>query len=251
MSNSIPEIVHILTSDQVTAIQLSAVGSAVCVSMGYGMYLIITMKAIYVLIRRGVRGSRPRSMMLAVILMIFLTTTIVFAGDIQAAVEEVVLIGAPSISAPSVQLFNFVYLAAGALLLLMSDAVVVWRAWVICDRRWVKIALSCCMVNGLITSVIATINKVRSLAPGASPTPTFISFLTVPLPMLITNVTATLAIGQAAWQGIRAHSQDKHPPFSDLNHCPQSIDALCSVWIVVPHSLDHPYYIVLYPVGHC
>ncbi|KAJ7584543.1 hypothetical protein C8J56DRAFT_893192 [Mycena floridula] len=131
MSNPILEIVHILTPGQVTAIQLSAVGAAVCASMGYGMYLIITMRAI----RRGFRGSRPRWMMLAVILMMFLTTTIIFTGNIQAAVEEVVLIGAPSFSAPSIQYFDFVYLTAGALQISISNAVVVWRAWVICDRR--------------------------------------------------------------------------------------------------------------------
>ncbi|KAJ7584491.1 hypothetical protein C8J56DRAFT_951157 [Mycena floridula] len=257
MSNAIPEIVHILTPEQVTAIQLSAVGAAVCASMWYGMYLIITMRAIYVLIRRGLGGSRPRWMMLAVILMLFFTTTIVFTGDIQTAVEEVVLIGAPTFSAPSIQDFNFLYLIAGSLLIFMSDAVVVWRAWVICDRRWVKITLSCCVVGAIIANVIATVNKVRSLAPGGSPTPTFIAFLTVPLPLLITNVAATLAVGQAAWEYKRTVRENiRHSSTSAIVHrvlmlCVQSGLLYLILWTIhavlffIPSAIIQYYFVLM------
>ncbi|KAJ7584598.1 hypothetical protein C8J56DRAFT_893245 [Mycena floridula] len=83
--------------------------------------------------------------------------------------------------------------------LLMSDGIVAWRAWVICDRRWVKIALSCSMVSSLIGIIIEfAICTHRLLATGQH-YETISSILPMLLPILGTNLIATVAIGHKAW----------------------------------------------------
>ncbi|KAJ7584548.1 hypothetical protein C8J56DRAFT_893197 [Mycena floridula] len=161
MSNT--TTVNRLTPGQVAAIQQYAVGPAACASLLYGIYLIISMRAIHLLMRRGLRTSRPRCILLATIVMMFLATTTVFRRDIQAALEQVSFIGDTSYSAPF-QYHDFASVAAGCMLVLMSDMIVVWRTWVICDRWLVKITLSCCMAGscGILFPVISRMHMVTS-----------------------------------------------------------------------------------------
>ncbi|KAJ7584584.1 hypothetical protein C8J56DRAFT_893232 [Mycena floridula] len=81
----------------------------------------------------------------------------------------------------------------------MSDGIVAWRAWVICDRRWVKIALSCSMVSSLIGIIIDTAIYFHRLLATGQDYETISTLLPMLLPILGTNLVATVAVGQKAW----------------------------------------------------
>ncbi|KAJ7584589.1 hypothetical protein C8J56DRAFT_951392 [Mycena floridula] len=192
--------IRLLTPEQVIEVQQFAVGATACAALGYGTYLILSFRAMYVLIRRGLWESRPRCVLLAAVLMMFIATTTVFVGDIGIALNQVRFFGEnPYPTGPrSFDHSNIVRSVASRILVLLSDAIIVWRAWVICNRRALKIILSCCMLGALVGTLFEGIKVLKSLAAGR-PSETMAVFLSMMLPILTTNLVATLAIGHKAW----------------------------------------------------
>ncbi|THU96033.1 hypothetical protein K435DRAFT_839217 [Dendrothele bispora CBS 962.96] len=83
---------------------------------------------------------------------------------------------------------------------IISDAIVVWRAWMLFPQHTtVKIILICCMIG----SCTGTFLNAGLLSRKILQDPNFdggkIEILMMTLPLLITNVTATFLIGYKAW----------------------------------------------------
>ncbi|KAJ7584616.1 hypothetical protein C8J56DRAFT_1166645 [Mycena floridula] len=188
---------HLLTPEQVIVVQQSAVGGAACASLGYGIYLILSIQAMCVLVQQGLRKSRPRCVLLATIIVMFLATTASFVSNISIALMEVALIG--EIHDPGFyQLFIVVGIISIRIQILISDLIVVWRAWAICDRRWVKIILSCCTIGSLAGILLEGVIEVQAAINGEESETTALA-LSILLPILITNSVATWTIVHKAW----------------------------------------------------
>ncbi|KAJ7584562.1 hypothetical protein C8J56DRAFT_1054023 [Mycena floridula] len=209
MSNSTASIICSLSLEQGSAIGTYAVGIAVCASLLYEIYLVLSMRAIYILMSRGLRTSRPRCCLLAIILIMFLATTTLFNRDIQGALEQIMFLGKnPTLVLHTFQYFNVTYIVALCMLTLMSDAIVVWRAWVICNSRSVKRILSCCMLSSSVGIMVSFVSEIRS-ANGELEAPLSAILLPVLVPAFITNLVATLTIGHTAWT--YSHTSKRNP----------------------------------------
>ncbi|KAL1678495.1 hypothetical protein EV122DRAFT_278071 [Schizophyllum commune] len=128
-----------------------------------GTYCVAT----YLLGSRGVKQSRPRQYLL-----LALTTLLRFSSSPanSAASERITLMLVSNI--------------AGVVNFIISDAVVVWRAWVL----WHEELLG---LSSLALSCLAIFN------PGYSPVNNNYMMC---IPLLITNLVATSSIGIRAWQ---------------------------------------------------
>ncbi|KAJ7584595.1 hypothetical protein C8J56DRAFT_893241 [Mycena floridula] len=118
--------------------------------------------------------------------------TAVFVANIGVVLNNLASFSQTGYSLRVFQHFDVIGLVA-------SRGLATWRAWVICDLRWVKIVLSCSMVSSLIGIIIeCAICTHRLLATGQH-YDTISSILPMLLPILGTNLFATVAIGHKAW----------------------------------------------------
>ncbi|KAJ7584585.1 hypothetical protein C8J56DRAFT_1166629 [Mycena floridula] len=163
------------------------------------MYLIVGLRAMYVLIQRGIINSRPRCVLLVTIILMNLAITATFAAEIGVNLNYLSSFSETGYSVRAFQHFSIIGLVASRALLLLNDGIVAWRAWVICDRRWVRIALSCSMVSSLIGIIIACATSIRWVLATGQDYDTTSTLLPMLLPVLGTNLIATVAIGHEAW----------------------------------------------------
>ncbi|KAJ7584544.1 hypothetical protein C8J56DRAFT_893193 [Mycena floridula] len=147
------------------------------------------------------------------IVMLFATTTI-SRYYIQMALEQVSLFGQDPCH-PLIYPFQsdaVAYYISLCIVILLGDGIVVWRAWVICSRRWVNITLGICMVGSCIGIIFVIAVALQDVTAGR-PIQVTAMLLFLVLPTFITNVIATLAIGHTVWvyeRTIRANP-DKVP----------------------------------------
>ncbi|KAJ7576567.1 hypothetical protein C8J56DRAFT_899673 [Mycena floridula] len=118
--------------------------------------------------------------------------TINFVTDIDGVLSYLSLFSETQYSVHVHQYFS-------AISLVTSRALATWRAWVICNRRWVKIALSCSMVSSLIGAIIERAICFHRLLATGQDYETMSTLLPMILPILATNLVATVAVGHKAW----------------------------------------------------
>ncbi|KAI5835010.1 hypothetical protein K523DRAFT_385188 [Schizophyllum commune Tattone D] len=139
---------------------------------------------------------------LAVIIALYVSSTIVVATDIAFWTVQIPSTVRSARHRPPTELlfrFNIVLVAARRCIYLLSDAIVVWRAWVLWpNSRVAKAILSTCMcgsVVGAILNAVWTIQNDRSVK-----TLPRIQSLALTIPLLLTNVVATSLVGLQVWQ---------------------------------------------------
>ncbi|KAI4524184.1 hypothetical protein K525DRAFT_267227 [Schizophyllum commune Loenen D] len=88
---------------------------------------------------------------------------------------------------------------AGVVNFIISDAIVVWRAWVLWhEERVAKLVLAACMVATVVLGLSSlALSCLAVLNPGYSPVNNNYMMC---IPLLVTNIMATSAIGVRAWQ---------------------------------------------------
>ncbi|KAJ7584614.1 hypothetical protein C8J56DRAFT_154029 [Mycena floridula] len=128
----------------------------------------------------------------------FLATTIVFVGDLINILIRISSLGGSLYPIVISQNYIIAGIIATHVLFFISDVLVVWRAWVICDRRLVKIILSCCIAGSLAGIIFEGLREVQ-VATGTKQLEITTMALSMLLPILITNSVATLTIGYKAW----------------------------------------------------
>ncbi|KAL1707733.1 hypothetical protein EV121DRAFT_277725 [Schizophyllum commune] len=138
---------------------------------------------------------------LAVIIALFVSSTIVVATDIAFWTVQIPSTVRPARHRPPTELlfrFNVVLVATRRCIYLLSDAIVVWRAWVLWpNSRVAKAILSTCMCGsavGAILNAVWTIQNDRSVK-----TLPRIQSLALTVPLLLTNVVATSLVGLQVW----------------------------------------------------
>ncbi|KAJ7589185.1 hypothetical protein C8J56DRAFT_937891 [Mycena floridula] len=195
----------LLSDAEIALVQLHGTGFVIPCALGYGIYLPLAVMSMYTLLRRGLSDSRARSILFAFLVLIFVITTVRFASSVKMQQLFVLLLFGPNKSRPSRDATVASYLQAAVLSLVsdgiiyfLSDLIVVWRAWAICNRRNVKLLLTACIAGSLAGITFGTVGNVQVLF-GAVPN-TSLASLAVFLPIMFTNLVATSAIAFEAWQ---------------------------------------------------
>ncbi|KAJ7589190.1 hypothetical protein C8J56DRAFT_1164089 [Mycena floridula] len=188
--------------DVITLVQFSGVSLTIASTLGYGIYLPIAMLSMYILLRRGLSNSRARSVLFAFLVVILIVTTALFASNVQMAHLHILGFLAPErVKASDVTSFNQSYVlsvVSNHIIYFMSDLIVVWRAWAICNTRYIKVVLTVCIAGSLVGITIDAVRNVQAFF-GTASYPTVVS-LGIYLPVLLTNVVATSAIALQAWR---------------------------------------------------
>ncbi|KAJ7584627.1 hypothetical protein C8J56DRAFT_1166654 [Mycena floridula] len=180
------------------------VAAAMCAALGYGYYTILALAAIYILIhRRGLHKSLARRVLLGFIITMLLVSTVCFIVDVEMSILQDKILAAPAQSSSSAitswKRSATVYTISVHVMFFMSDLIVVWRAWVLCDRRSIHVVLFCCILASIAGNVIHVAEQIR-LWTGAilEITPKIITLVVLFL-LASSNVVATSAIAHKAW----------------------------------------------------
>ncbi|KAL1759407.1 hypothetical protein FB107DRAFT_204911 [Schizophyllum commune] len=149
----------------------------------YGFHAALFVAAIAALARQEHRSR----LITAVVISLFVSSTVeVVLGNI------LYLLQTPFLYVP-----DRVYRILLALDLLVCDAIVVWRAWVMWqESRVVKVILSLCMVGSVVGVVAHLIWYAVAYLDSEAPT---LSLLMVTIPLLLTNLVATILVGLQVW----------------------------------------------------
>ncbi|KAJ7584607.1 hypothetical protein C8J56DRAFT_1090409 [Mycena floridula] len=195
-------IVVVFLANSVTLTQ--PVAAAMCAALGYGYYSILAVATIYVLIRRrGFHKSLARCVLLGFIVTMLLVSTACFIVDIEMSILQDKIIGGSlgslSTAITSWERCTIVYVISVHIMFFMSDLIVIWRAWVLCDRRSIRIVLFCCILASIAGNAIHVAQQIRfwddAIPEGSR------RFITIPVLLLLasSNFVATSAIAHKAW----------------------------------------------------
>lgn len=169
----------------------------------YGLFLALVIMSTYILARQGLRDSRARQILLATTLLMITISTAHFILNILYYILQFPTLGA-TYEDPTA-LLNRLYGAQACLrrvTYLLSDVIVVWRAWIIWDRNlFVRIALGVSLLGTAVTSVILAVFNVLSYekGKGANYSRTEVNLLGT-FGLLFTNFGCTALIAIKAWQ---------------------------------------------------
>ncbi|KAJ7589182.1 hypothetical protein C8J56DRAFT_1164083, partial [Mycena floridula] len=194
-----------LSDEEIALVQYKGTGLVIPNTLGYGIYLPLAVMSIYVLFRRGLPNSRARSVLFAFLVVMLVVATATFATHVKMAKLSILLLLGPNTGQPSESVTRTSYnqlvilsIVLEGIIFFMSDLIVVWRAWVICNRRNVKLLLTVC-ITGSLGGIIFDSVRNTQIRLGTAPK-TSLESLGIYLPLIFTNVVATLAIALEAWQ---------------------------------------------------
>ncbi|TRM58812.1 hypothetical protein BD626DRAFT_463372 [Schizophyllum amplum] len=189
-------------------------------AVGYGIIIALCIVASLLFVRRNAMGR----FLPVVTLAIFLSSTIWLCITLRAAVLITAKTSNPSVLPRTVKL-QIAHVAFLRLNCVLSDVVVVWRAWVLWPgSRSIKFVLSISM----LTTVAGNIADIALVAldarqPSATGTPPnsklWPRFLVSTLPVIIANVVATGAAAAKIWD-YRSNVK------SSLRHAPARVEKI-------------------------
>ncbi|KAL1705254.1 hypothetical protein EV121DRAFT_279701 [Schizophyllum commune] len=182
-TSSPPQVIR-LGSRDVLMIQVALMEIAVDLVF-YGVQTGLFIAAVSALAHQD---NRSRLVTVAVILL-FVSSTSEVALEILFYVVQAPMILATDLEAFTT--FFFAYISP------LSDAIVIWRAWVLWrDNRIVKAILSLCMAGSLILPIVECVFWVRDAM--GEPVPHLMSLM-VTTPLLVTNSVTTILVGFQVW----------------------------------------------------
>ncbi|THU91253.1 hypothetical protein K435DRAFT_841105 [Dendrothele bispora CBS 962.96] len=175
----------------------------------YGLYAAFSFIAIYCLLLRGIRESRPRVTLFIITLFEFLITTsylvlnfVFFLIIIPKSTESVVDAG-PEFLARIDSLASKYRIATEFMLrfiFVFSDGIVIWRTWSLFPYKTsVKVLLSLCLLA-------SSIYTEKVLQDGFSAVDDPRQNMMVIIPLLITNLVATLLVCHTACKDVSTPS---------------------------------------------
>ncbi|KAI5824265.1 hypothetical protein K523DRAFT_420918 [Schizophyllum commune Tattone D] len=186
-----------LAADYVNSLQYISMQIAL-VFVFYGAQAALSIASISVLVRR--EGSSP-ILLLATLTSIFLFSSIAAVVDISYY-----LIYLPvgygtvphEVTRGILSRINIVGTVAERWNYVMSDAIVVWRAWVLWpESRLARGALLTCMCGSVVGTILETVWSLQAHSAHLNISPS--RALAMPIPLLITNAVATALVGVKVW----------------------------------------------------
>ncbi|KAF5332334.1 hypothetical protein D9758_016119 [Tetrapyrgos nigripes] len=166
----------------------------------YGAYAVLFLMAVYVLLRNGLHNSLARQILFAIILFIFVVCTAksvaytklfyMTMDDFQFSESHQVLIDRYLIVLSVLTHVNSV----------LSDGIVVWRAWALYPHSIkVKTFLSLCVVGTIVTSSVDCAFEIKD-GSKTHTTRSGLGTLWFYLTLLGTNIAATGLVGYKYWE---------------------------------------------------
>ncbi|THU96888.1 hypothetical protein K435DRAFT_797007 [Dendrothele bispora CBS 962.96] len=166
----------------------------------YGAYAILFITTAYMLIREDLSKSRIRQILLAI-------TLIMFSG---ASVIEMVYVRLFLMSVDELETGTETYtewdrlykalVVFSRINYLLSDGIVVWRAYILYPRNLpVKALLVTCMIGSIAAAWVDGVLSLKSEARTHSEREGMISFVLF-IPLLVTNALSTCLVAFKAWE---------------------------------------------------
>lgn len=182
----------------------------VCGSLVYGIYATLAMESTYILVDRGLKGSRPRQAMLAATLVMFAGATALSGMDITGFVIQTPTLGpAPYDPTRIFRRLAIAELPIERINFFFSDSIVVWRAWILWPgNAKVRAVLTTCLLASLAGSIVEGTLGVRQYLHGSLVGTNALEGLILLLPLLATNICSTSLVACKAWhyrKSIRAN----------------------------------------------
>ncbi|KAK7455843.1 hypothetical protein VKT23_010879 [Stygiomarasmius scandens] len=165
----------------------------------YGISVILGAVSAYILIRQGVRGSRSRLLLLAILFVMFLCSTGIIIVNMISSLASIQSAGQTFYDPTPVSLKTYFALTVFSRInYSLSDGVVVWRAYILFQRRSVFrliliLSLLVCWAGAVIDCIFTIVAGItgNDLSPNRT--------LVLLLPMLFTNFVATVLISWRTW----------------------------------------------------
>ncbi|KAK7437698.1 hypothetical protein VKT23_018414 [Stygiomarasmius scandens] len=166
----------------------------------YGAYAVLFMITTYTLINKGLHKSRARQVLFAILLVIFVVCTanaaiytklyymtlgsFQFKEDHQVTIDKFLIV---------LSLFSHINSV-------LSDGIVVWRAWVLYPRNLkVKAFLVFCMIGTIVTASVDCSIEVKDM-PRTHEARSGLGTLWFYLTLLGTNIAATCLVAYKFWE---------------------------------------------------
>jgi len=188
---------------ETAAIVMSGTGQLMAMAATWGIYALLFSVSVCLLVKKGLRGSTPRKILL------FSTCLMFTASTALASVDTAIYLVQFS-AGDYIPTSNGLQLACEILfdsLFLMGDSIVIWRTWMVCPDRKLLVLLPITLWFGGFTCLISLIGV--AIHNGASsawtigvydaPTTLKLSMATAGL-SAATNFFSTLLISWKAWQ---------------------------------------------------
>ncbi|KAJ7772723.1 hypothetical protein DFH07DRAFT_171303 [Mycena maculata] len=197
----------------------------------YGVYTVLIVLSTRMLLKRGLK-SRANKVMFIVTMFMYLLSAAYWAYSVADVVDRMKLfVDDPQNLANSskdahddVTKWSPVFNALSYINYILSDAVVVWRAWVLCLRKHRKylcitivffILTSLAVVGTIVFNIIAFVAAPYAILPNSSYLVKGINVLQITMMgmSLLSNISATTVVGVTAWhhrQAIQDSLSDSH-----------------------------------------
>ncbi|KAJ7595462.1 hypothetical protein C8J56DRAFT_922369 [Mycena floridula] len=168
----------------------------------HGIYTAMTTVALYALCTRRLRLAARRILISATIIM-FLCSTASVIESLASTLVQLPELGLDAAENIPIILTNLA-ISTDCLIrinYLISDAIVVWRAWVLWSDKWqVHVLLSLCWIGSFVGASIDFAFSTRFFLGDDRFIPLGPRTLLLTLPLLLTNVVSTSLIAYKAWQ---------------------------------------------------
>ncbi|KAE9388939.1 hypothetical protein BT96DRAFT_416450 [Gymnopus androsaceus JB14] len=188
----------------VTTLQQYIIDTAVGMGV-WGINTTLFMMSTYTLMKQGIPTSRPRQVLLVVSILMYIgacASELVYLFKFTSSIQN---LGNPQALAPS----QFLEPNAGyycdiifaRINLILSDGVVCWRAWVLYPlNKTVRGVLALCMLGSITAAVTTAILEIELVFNTRGTSGITISNLSIYLPLLLTNIVATVLVGYKFWR---------------------------------------------------
>ncbi|KAJ7595439.1 hypothetical protein C8J56DRAFT_1159912 [Mycena floridula] len=174
-----------------------------------GIYMTVVIIALYILCTKKTRLA-ARNFLIAATIIVFLCSTTTVVSNLAIYILQIAQLGT---NPPDYKDLNLAMDIYDNILLrltfLISDTIVVWRAWVLWPNRRVRALLAFCWLGSLGGAITDDAFGMLWVLKGDTRfTPTGPKTLILSLPLLITNIVSTSLVGYKVWQyrtQIKAH----------------------------------------------
>ncbi|KAK7464346.1 hypothetical protein VKT23_006513 [Stygiomarasmius scandens] len=166
----------------------------------YGAYAILFITTVYMLLREGLSKSRIRQVLLAMTLLMFSGASV-----IEMIYVRLFLMGVEALETGTESYAEWDRLYKALVVLsrvnyLLSDGIVVWRAYILYPRNVkVRALLTFCMAGSIVAAFVDGALSLKFESRTHSEREGFISFILF-IPLLLTNLISTCLVAFRAWE---------------------------------------------------
>ncbi|KAL1695921.1 hypothetical protein GGG16DRAFT_108602 [Schizophyllum commune] len=208
MSSYAPELSYYpLTSDVVDVLKNVIIETGLAY-IAYGMQAALTLAAVRILLRREARAR----FMLVAIVGLFVVSTLAVVTDIEYYMIQFpsALGTSPEDMQAMMNGLDIVGVVTVRLSYVVSDGIVVWRAWIIWpDCRPIRWTLLLCICGSTVGAIVNCYWDIKSITTYERIPMTRTLVMTVPL--LFTNIVATTFIAVKVWQALYIAFESNDP----------------------------------------